>query len=164
MEKASDSLTCSCENSIFSGNAEYIEFYLPKLGMACNCGRYKEEPLLDGEDPTSLKHILRTWQVDFLKDQNIHFGVELVHAINQRSHDLSKAMRIWRKEAGLPAVKTKSCYVALQIWYRTCKAVVRSVRKQKVEGKRALRRPTFLDIQKIDSSSHVIDMKSELEP
>lgn len=139
--------------------------------MACNCGRYKEDPLLDGEDPTFLKHILRTWQVDFLKAQNIHFGVELVHAVNQRSRDLAKAMRVWRKEAGLPAVKTKSCHVALQIWYRTCKAVIRSVRKQKVEGNKALRRPTFLDLQQSDSrtvssigySSHLIDMKSELE-
>lgn len=171
IEKVSDSPICSCQNSIFSGNAEYIEFYLPKLGMACSCGKYKEERLLDGADPTLLKHILRPWQVDFLIAQNIHRGVELVHAVNQRCHDLSKAMRIWRKQAGLPAVKTKSCHVALQIWYRTCKAVVRAVRKQKAEGTRALRRPTFLDIQQSDSrtvsttgySSHLIDMKSELE-
>ena len=171
IEKVSDSPICSCQNSIFSGNAEYIEFYLPKLGMACSCGKYKEERLLDGDDPTLLKHILRPWQVDFLKAQNIHCGVELVHTVNQRCHDLSKAMRLWRKQAGLPSVKTKSCHVALQIWYRTCKAVVRAVRKQKAEGTIALTRPTFLDIQQSDSrtisttgySSHFIDMKSELE-
>jgi len=173
IEEVSDGPLCTCKNSNFSGNAEYVNFYLPKLGMACTCGRFKEEELTvsDGDDPLGLKSILRSWQVEFLKTQNIHGAVDLVHAFKQRSKELAKAMRIWRKEKGLAAVKTKSCHAALLIWYRTCKAVVRSIRRQKAQGAKVLKKPNFMDSNQDDSktvsslghNSHIIDMNSELE-
>jgi len=172
IEKVSDGLLCTCRNSNFSGNAEYVNFYLPKLGMACTCGKFNEEEsmVLDG-DPLALKSILRSWQVEFLKTQNIHGAIDLVYAFKQRSKELAKAMRLWRKEKGLPAVKTKSCHAALLIWYRTCKAVVRSIRKQKAQGAKVFKKPNFLDSKRNDSNTvfssgqslQIIDMNLELE-
>jgi hypothetical protein len=166
---ATDADTCACQNSLFSGNTEHAEFYLPKLGMACTCGKHKQETAtLDGVDPTSLTNILRPWQVKFLKSLEIVNGVDLVHAYNQRGGELSKAMRKWRREQKLPSVKTKSCHIALHIWSRTCKAVVRSVRKQKAEGAKIFKRPDFLEIpsdtRTISTLGYgsVIDLKSEM--
>jgi hypothetical protein len=166
---ATNADTCACQNSLFSGNADHAEFYLPKLGMACTCGKHKQETsTLDGVDPTSLSNILRPWQVKFLKSLKIVNGVDLVHAYNQRGGELSKAMRKWRREQKLPSVKTKSCHIALHIWSRTCKAVVRSVRKQKAEGAKIFKRPDFLEIpsdtRTISTLGYgsVIDLKSEM--
>jgi hypothetical protein len=169
MEKVENSNVCTCHDSLFSGNAEHVEFYLPKLGMACGCGHYKEEsPSEIGEDPTVLAHILRPWQVEFLSTLNLRTGIDLVHAYNQRGNELAKEMRKWRKEKKLPSVKTKSCHVALHIWSRTCKAVVRSVRKQRAQGAKVFKRPEFLelstDVRTISTLGYgsILDMKLEM--
>ncbi len=59
---------------------------------------------------------------------------------------MAKAMRKWRKDKKMPSVKTKSCGVALHIWSTTCKAVVKSVRKQKSKGAKVFSRPDFLEV------------------
>jgi len=166
---ATSTNVCACQNSMFSGNAAHAEFYLPKLGMACACGKRKQETsTLDGGDPTSLSNILRPWQVEFLATLNIQNGVELVHAYNQRGGELSTAMRTWRKEQKLPSIKTKSCHVALHIWMRTSKAVVRSVRKQRAEGAKIFKKPEFLEVSSDTRTistlgyGSVIDLKSEM--
>ena len=148
MENVDDSSPwCICQDSLFSGNGEHIEFYLPKLGLACSCGNHKKEmPTLDGPDPTALSNILRPWQVEFLSTLNLRNGVDLVHAYNQRGEELARAMRKWRKENELPSVKTKSCGIALHIWSTTCKAVVKSVRKEKCRGATVFTRPEFLEL------------------
>ena len=137
---------CICQDSLFSGNGEHIEFYLPKLGMACSCGNHKKEmSTLDGPDPTALSNILRPWQVEFLSTLNLRNGVDLVHACNQRGEELARAMRKWRKENKLPSVKTKSCAIALHIWSTTCKSVVKYVRKERSRGAKVFTRPEFLE-------------------
>jgi hypothetical protein len=145
IEKVKSAKPCSCFESMFSGNAEHVDFYLPKLGLACTCGcGYEESSSIIGTDPTTLINILRPWQVDFLASVNLHNAVDLMHAYNQRAGKLAKAMKKWRKVENLPPVKTKSCQTALYIWSRTCKAVVLSVRKQKEKGSNILKRPEFL--------------------
>lgn len=169
IEKVENSNFCTCYDSLFSGNAEHVEFYLPKLGMACACGHYKEDPGSEiGKDPMVLSNMLRPWQVEFLSTLNLRTGVDLVHAYNQRGDELAKEMRKWRKDKKLPSVKTKSCHVALHIWSRTCKAVVRSVRKQRAQGATVFKRPEFLELptdgRTISTLGYgsILDMKSDM--
>ena len=170
MEKVENSNCCSCHDSLFSGNAAHANFYLPKLGMACACGHHKQgSSTLDGNDPTALANILRPWQVEFLATLDIRNSIDLVHAHNQRGEELAKAMRRWRKENKLASVKTKSCNIALHIWSRTCKAVVRSVRKQKADGAKVFKKPEFLEISSDTRTistigyGSVIDMNTMME-
>ena len=72
-------------------------FYLPKLGMACQCGKGKEDDELTNNNPCALENILRQWQVAFLHSVNICDALELVHAYNQQSAVLVKEMRKWRR-------------------------------------------------------------------
>jgi hypothetical protein len=164
IEKVKKTKSCRCFESIFSGNAEHVDFYLPKLGLACTCGGGEEESsTIIGTDPTTLVNILRAWQVDFLASVNLHNAVDLIHAYNQRPGKLAKAMKTWRKVNNLPPVKTKSCQTALYIWSRTCKAVVLSVRKQKVEGSSSLKRPEFLVLTSDGGTVSTIGCNSLME-
>lgn len=147
MEALKKRAKCNCQSSIFSGNSAHVEFYLPKLGMACTCGKGNTEPSeFDGEDPSSLENILRPWQAQFLKSVGIHNGVDFVHEQSERNDELARKMRRWRKAQNLVSVKTKSCGVALHIWSRTCKAVIRSVRQQKSDGATVVKKPDFLEV------------------
>lgn len=133
---------CSCRNSIFSSNPELVDFYLPKLGVMCSCGR-KEDVPLQGTDPCHLVNILRDWQVEFLGSLGLQTAVDLLHACAKTSKPLAKEMRMWRKENGLLSVRTKSCCIALRIWTRTCQAVIKAVRENEVG---TIGRPEFLDV------------------
>lgn len=146
LEKVNQAMECTCESNAFSGNAEHVEFYLPKLGVTCSCGKKKEVDIPVGSDPCALTNILRGWQADFLASNGITDAVEFVHAHKQRSGILAKEMRRWRKMKGMVSVKTKSCSIALHIWSRTCKAIVVAVRAQKANGTEKLRRPDFMDV------------------
>jgi chromosome segregation ATPase len=137
---------CTCETSAFSGNTEHVDFYLPKLGVACSCGKKKEPELAEGDNPCALEHILRPWQADFLASLGIKEAVDFVHAYNNRGNALAKDMRRWRRVKNLVSVKTKSCSIALHIWSRTCKSVVKAVQVQKANGAERLRRPDFMDV------------------
>jgi hypothetical protein len=57
---------------------------------------------------------------------------------------LAKQLRAWRKANGMRSVKTKSCSIALRIWARTCKTVIKTIQNQKDGG--MLSRPDFLDV------------------
>lgn len=137
---------CTCETSAFSGNSEHTEFYLPKLGVACSCGKKKEPEPAEGSNPCALDNILRQWQVDFLASIGVKDAVEFVHAYNNRGYALAKEMRRWRRGKNMVSVKTKSCNIALHIWSRTCKSVVKAVQVQKANGVKRPRRPDFMDI------------------
>jgi chromosome segregation ATPase len=137
---------CTCETSAFSGNTEHVEFYLPKLGVACSCGKRKEPELAEGVNPCALEHILRPWQADFLASLGIKEAVDFVHAYNNRGNALAKDMRRWRRVKCLVSIKTKSCSIALHIWSRTCRSVVKAVQVQKANGVERLRRPDFMDV------------------
>jgi hypothetical protein len=137
---------CTCETSAFSGNTEHVDFYLPKLGVACTCGKEKEPELAEGDNPCALEHILRPWQAAFLASLGIKEAVDFVHAYNNRGNALAKDMRRWRRVKCLVSVKTKSCSIALHIWSRTCKSVVKAVQVQKANGVERLRRPDFMDV------------------
>ena len=148
---------CPCQTSVLSNKPEHVEFYLPKLGIMCSCGR-RQEVSLKGNDPCALSNILRDWQVEFLAGVGIHTAVDMLHASTQRSKILAKEMRQWRKEKGMLSVRTKSCQVALRIWARTCKAVVKAVREDMARGDGVIlqRRPDFLDVSLASDCNHTV--------
>jgi hypothetical protein len=155
LSEIDEAAKCKCESSMFERNADHAEFYLPKLGVKCLCGRNRVGSTLQGGDPCALSNILRVWQVQFLETQRIGDAVGFVHAHNQRSALLAKEMRRWRRTKKLASVKTKSCSVALHIWSRTCKAVLKSVREQQANGIENPQRPDFLDVSVLSDNRTV---------
>jgi hypothetical protein len=123
------SCKCSCVNSVFSGNDDMVEFFLPLMGSACSCGG-KAPGLIMPEQPTSLVNILRPWQVSFLGRFGIYFGEELVKSFHRSGAALAKALQQHRKKQGMTPFPLKSCVMALQIWSKTSKTFVRSIREQ----------------------------------
>eukprot|EP00980_Cylindrotheca_fusiformis_P007307 scaffold1525_cov142-Cylindrotheca_fusiformis.AAC.107 len=121
--------TCECSQSIFSGNDDLINFFLPQMGMACTCKK-QQWGFAKPEDPTAIENVLRPWQVEFLHRFGIVHADQLVKARHRSSAILAKAMRQWRMKEKMLPFRTSSCLMALDIWAKTCKAYVRSVRKQ----------------------------------
>ncbi|KAL3945456.1 MAG: hypothetical protein SGBAC_000427 [Bacillariaceae sp.] len=120
---------CQCSRSVFSGNDNLIDFFLPQMGMACTC-RERNWVCANPDDPTAIENVLRPWQVQFLHRFGITHAEELVKARHRSVGILGKAMRQWRMKEGMQTLRTSSCIMALDIWSKTCKAYVRSVRKQ----------------------------------
>ncbi|CAJ1946279.1 unnamed protein product [Cylindrotheca closterium] len=120
---------CQCSQSIFSGNDNLIDFFLPQMGMACTC-REQHWKCANPDDPTAIENVLRPWQVQFLHRFGITHAEELVKARHRSVGILGKAMRQWRIKEGMQTFRTSSCIMALDIWSKTCKAYVRSIRKQ----------------------------------
>lgn len=137
---------CKCGISSVFAKKEYVVFYLPKIGVTCSCGKRREDQLPPDSDPSALNSILREWQVSFLESTGIHDCVDFLHAVKQRKIQLAKEMRVWRKQKGLPSMKTQSCSIALYIWSRTCRVVLRNVTEQKAKGVAKPSRPDFLDV------------------
>jgi hypothetical protein len=145
-EVTNEPCSCSCESSSpFSGNDQLVEFFLPKLGMAHTCGK-RDPPILIDSDPIALNHILRPWQVEFLKSVDIYRGDQLVKECNARAGTLAGAMRKWRLQNNLSSPKTISCGMALHIWSRTCKYYVRSIRRQMADGLVEVEPPTLSEV------------------
>ena len=143
--------TCQCSNSIFSGDKDVAEFFLPLMGLACTCGKNSEanvpkRVLINADEPTSLENILRPWQVDFLANFGIHRGDQLVKAHHRSAGALAKSLRQYRRKNGMAPFRTKSCGMALHIWSKTSKAFVRSIRKQLEEGTGEIKLPNTLYI------------------
>ena len=124
---------CECSMSAFSGNEDLIMFFLPKVGMACNCG-HNENKLLNMHNPTALENILRQWQVDFVKSFGIHTGEEFIKSMRHSSSILARGLRQWRKKNDMTPFKTTSCATALEIWSKVCKSYIRSIRRQTLAG------------------------------
>ena len=164
-------LCCECSTSPFSGNDPQSEFYLPKLGMACTCGMNSSSVIDDrvsfSENPTALSSILRPWQCDFLSTLGVTHADELLKAHKADANGMARSMKKWRsKQRNMGSGRSKECYVALKIWSRTCKIVLRSIREQKemarqrsiVEGGGdadeedvVIEKPDFLDITFADT-------------
>jgi hypothetical protein len=119
--------------SIFSDNEDLISFFLPQMGMASAC-------LVNPDDPTAIENVLRPWQVEFLKSFGIYSGDQLVKARHRSADILARALRQWRKKHDMIPFKTTSCGMAIHIWAKTCKAYVRSIRKQILSGSNLLER------------------------
>eukprot|EP00804_Cyclotella_cryptica_P030477 CCRYP_008545-RA/>CCRYP_008545-RA protein AED:0.28 eAED:0.28 QI:0/-1/0/1/-1/1/1/0/690 len=151
VESSSDS--CKCSTSPFSGNDAHSEFYLPKLGLACTCGQSSniEDRASFSKNPTSLQNILRSWQCDFLATLGIHTADQLLRAHKNGANDMARRMKRWREENSLPLARSKECYVALMVWARTAKVVLRSIEKQKEAGEEFIEKPGFLDITYSDT-------------
>lgn len=126
---------CDCTGSVFSGNDELIAFFLPQMGMACTCGKQSRK-LVNIHEPTAIENILRPWQCDFLQSFRILRGDQLVKARHRSGTLLAKALRHWRNNENMLPFKTSSCKIAIDIWARTCKSYVRSVRRQLAAGNR----------------------------
>lgn len=144
---APSSLRCICTNSIFSqsGNAEHSEFFLPRLGLACNCGA-EEKAKKKYRDPTLVKSFLRSWQVAFLKSQGITTAQDLIDMYEDEGKEVARAMKKWRYRKHMKPARTKSCLIALQIWARTARSVVKS----HLKDSKTIRRTT--DMQKKKAS------------
>lgn len=140
-----DDVPCTCHESAFSGNDQLMEFFLPKLGMAHTCGK-RNPPILIDSDPIGLHHILRPWQVDFLRSCDIYRGDQLVKACKKRAGTLAGAMRKWRLDHGMTCPRSVSCGMALHIWSRTCKYYVRTIRRQMADGMVEVEPPTLGDV------------------
>jgi hypothetical protein len=147
---------CGCSRSVFSGNDAMRDFFLPLMGMACNCGKQPLEGLVNPEEPTSLENILRDWQVEFLGAFGIYRGDQLVKAHHRSPAALASALRRYRNKQGMAPFRTKNCAMALSIWAKTSKAFVRSIRKQLTTGTTVLKVPNTLYIL----SSFIDDMPS----
>ena len=133
-----EGIECECSESAFSGREDLISFFLPKMGMACACGRNRNE-LTNPNDPTALENILRPWQAEFLKSCfDIHRGEQLVKARRRSAGIMARGLRQWRKKNGMASFKTSSCATALHIWSKVCKSYVRSIRRQTLAGKEDL--------------------------
>ena len=131
-------IPCQCSQSVFSGNDDLISFFLPQMGMACTCGK-GQRGLVNSEEPTAIENVLRPWQVDFLKTSfGIHLGDQLVKARHRSAGVMAKTLRQWRKERDMVPFKTESCGIAIDIWAKTCKTHVRSIRKQMKAGSHLL--------------------------
>jgi hypothetical protein len=124
---------CECSKSVFSGNDDLISFFLPQMGMACTCG-HQSQGLINPDDPTCIENVLRPWQCEFLKSFGIYRGEELVKARHRSADILARGLRQWRKKNDMVPFKTSACGMALNIWAKTCKAYVRSIRKQILDG------------------------------
>ena len=121
---------CTCHGSIFSGKKkEHVEFFLPKLGQACTCGA---ENVTRGKrtNPTALESFLRPWQVSYLKSVRITTAKNLVDEEKNNANDMAKAMKEWRHEKRMKPAQTKSCLVALQIWSKVARSVLRAEAKR----------------------------------
>jgi hypothetical protein len=134
-----DEQKCECLVSVFSGNNDLISFFLPQMGMACTCGQQRRS-LVNPNDPTGIENILRQWQCEFLRSFGIYRGEQLVHARHRSADILAKALRQWRKKHNMTPFKTSACLMALNIWSKTCKTYVRSIRKQILDGNQLLER------------------------
>jgi hypothetical protein len=119
------------------------------MGTACVCGKSKPG-IKDPSQPTSLVNILRPWQVDFLSRFGIYCGEELVKSFHRSGPALAKAIIKHRKNEGMTPFPLKSCMMALQIWSKTSKTFVRSIRDQ-------------ISVQQRFNESHSSDDKAELK-
>ena len=132
---------CTCIASNFSGNSDHVEFFLPKLGKACKCKKRIVSDDMDApgseEDPTALPNILRPWQVEFLSSIGIKTASQLIKARRTDSTRMAKSLIHWRKKKMMKPVKLKSCFVALHIWARTSKVILKS-HKQYLRNKKIL--------------------------
>ena len=104
---------CSCSESIFSGRAEHVNFFLPRLGQACTCGAERNDEYADSE---ALSSFLRSWQVSFLNACGITTAERLVEINKHYAKPVAKAMKKWRKKKRMKPAHTKSCLIALSIW------------------------------------------------
>ena len=137
-QQAMNFFECSCSVSPFSGNDIQSKFYLPRLGLACKCAgvTYEDDRVNFSRNPTALSNILRQWQCEFLSTVDIDTADSLLRAHKHDANDLARKMKKWRVKQGCTAfTRSKECYIALKIWSRTCKVVLRSIKEQKEQAK-----------------------------
>ena len=137
-------MPCLFSSPVFAQQRDQMEFFLP---AACSCPKCRAElaeaaaaaeenggggdgdTAVERADPTSLKTILRPWQVEFLMSQ----GITTAHALVNVEKDaesrqkLCKQMKRWRKERDLPA-KTISCLMACRIWAKTSEEALKNAK------------------------------------
>jgi len=145
MDSRTRVVDCTCNKSIFSGNAEHTDFFLPKLGLACKCGAAKR--VLATSKPAALRSLLRPWQVSFLKSVHIYSAEDLIVAQETRSKQLVDTMRQWRYMKQMKVARSKSCFIALQIWAKTAQTACKSAKQQQLRKLSFPDNPSFLEIK-----------------
>ena len=205
-QQQNQQMVCECKASPFSGNDAQSEFYLPKLGLACNCGYDVDIDRVNfSKDPTSLTNVLRKWQCDFLSSLGVHTANELLNAHKGDANGMARKMKEWRSKnrnsnmragssggnndsscggggggvvgGGGVGTRSRECYVALKIWSRTCKVVLRSIREQKHRARLVaaaeggtdseydsdgviIEKPHFLDISFADGTNTITSIST----
>lgn len=150
-------LCCECSASPFSGNDPESEFYLPKLGLACNCAGASiiEERESFSKNPTALSNILRSWQCAFLETLSITTADELLNAHRAGANTMARKMKNWRAmQGGMKLMRSRECFVALKVWSCTCKVVLRSIKEQKEQALRKRSRDDHAE--EVDSEKDII--------
>ena len=137
-------MPCLFSSPVFAQQRDQMEFFLP---AACSCPKCRAElaeaataaaengdggngnTAAERADPTSLKTILRPWQVEFLTSQGITTAQALVNVEKdaESRQKLCKQMKRWRKERDLPA-KTISCLMACRIWAKTSEEALKNAK------------------------------------
>ena len=173
MDDVTSLVSGSCQTTGISVQSiHHTEFFLPNLSSAPSYDR-DTRSCIDGDDASiyNLRNVLRPWQCDFLSSLGIHTTKEFVkiHKKDQNRHSLAKKMRKWRWQQNLPAVKTRSCAIALLIWARTCKAVHRFFLKEAEAGNTLPKRPDFLEVgpsasmSSLAFGSSIVDPRNQVE-
>ena len=175
---------CCCidfAKSPFSGEDAHAEFYLPKLGLACDCGNSSvvRDRQSFSTNPTALANILREWQCSFLSSLGIVTAKDLLRAHKQDARGMTRRMKTWRSSQNMEDFRSRECYVALKIWSQTCKVTLRSIRRQledaesihEIEGREGefkeedvvIEKPAFLEVKDISfADTHTIASISTL--
>jgi len=159
MEDMQEKPSCSCETFCKMKNHD---FFLPQLNIHCTCGK-EPDKVMPSQDPTALKSILRPWQVKFLATCDITESQQLVDQAGDRIRRGEIASRLirWRKKHKMDAQKIEACRIAVYIWSRTCRAVLKAAHAQKSTNKPV--RPDFLQVRIMDGSLPDIDVDSQTE-
>ncbi len=151
---------CTCKDSIFSGNIENCEFFLPRLGLACTCGA-EDRRAKKNEDPTTLKSFLRSWQVSYLKSVGIFTAHELIAQFEERGEAIARAMKHWRNSKRLKPARTKSCLVALEIWTKTAKTRVKLHQENTNYAVQRSGKPSVMEIAPLETNDSVSVMSMD---
>lgn len=138
-----DKNACACGAGSIFGNKDHFEFYLPKIGVNCTCGKQQIVPLAPNSDPKELQNILRDWQIQFLLSIGITDTCEFIAACEARRMELAQQLKDWRKSRKMPRMKIDACAIAVYIWARTCRAVTKVVDESVAPS---VRRPEFMDV------------------
>ena len=116
---------------------DLVEFFMPPMDLACTQGKRKQH-LKQPEKPTAINNILRPWQSHFLAELGIDNGEHLMKALHRNAIKLATALCQYRKVQKMSPMSMEACIMALSIWAKTCRAFVRSIRKQQSSGSNSL--------------------------
>ena len=116
---------------------DLVEFFMPLMDLDYSQVQEKHG-LKHPEKPTAIENILRPWQSHFLTGLGIDRREHLMTALHRSAIKLATALFQYRKMQKMSPMSVEACIMALSIWAKTCRAFVRSIRKQQSSGSEKL--------------------------